>query len=358
MNIKMEEVLPKIKFSFISQGVVNGIGVYSFLPLIQAIWKRKRVNSKVWKTAIAVGGFIGGYRLVKQLFKVYKIKISEKYQDFISGAAGCGIALIIDDSFIGSLFVIWLCLKAIKNFLPKSDIGPTAIMSMSASVICPAAFLYKDELQKYYQKFMDSMGYNLNRITLLYQNSPIMKKSMHGWNRLVLCDELHHHLKVHPYTSCAKSILSNILPYIFLKSLKIYVPLYVGLQIFKFKFPNRYILENIIRSTIFLTGYTITQYFGIMWFTSTCQPTMSRLEHASFAWLSGLWTFVERKERRPELATYCAAQALNSLYILGKKKQLYTHTPKYISYLLLIISIGTLTCNIDQQPQILQKLIC
>ncbi len=95
-----------------------------------------------------------------------------------------------------------------------------------------------------------------------------------------------------------------------------------------------------------------------MWFTFTCQPTMSRLENSSFAWLSGLWTFVERKERRPELATYCAAQALNSLYILGKKKQLYTHTPKYISYLLLIISVGILTCNIDQQPQIIKNLIC
>jgi hypothetical protein len=34
----------------------------------------------------------------------------------------------------------------------------------------------------------------------------------------------------------------------------------------------------------------------------------------------GLWTLVERKERRPELALYCTAQALNSLYLQAKKK--------------------------------------
>ena len=54
-------------------------------------------------------------------------------------------------------------------------------------------------------------------------------------------------------------------------------------------------------------------------------------------------TLLERKERRPELATYCMAHAGNAIYQRLKKDGHFTHTPKPISYFILIISSGILT---------------
>jgi hypothetical protein len=144
-------------------------------------------------------------------------------------------------------------------------------------------------------------------------------------------------------------------PRIFWISLKIYGPLYLAWSFFKLRFPNKNVFENILKSSIFLTGYTVTQYLGVMWFTSTIRPNITRLEHASFAWLSGLWTLLERKERRPELATYCAAQAINSLYLQAKKKGLFKHTHRAIRYSLLIAASGTLAAYMDQHPQFVKS---
>ena len=309
----------------ISQGFVNGVGIYSAIPIIKSLVKRKQIKADVWKMAVAAGTFIGGYRLFNQILQNNGEKnITQKTKKFISGAASCSLALMIDDSFIGSFFISWLGLRSIRTIVPNTELGTVLTMCGSASVLCPAAFLHHDEHQKQYQKFMDGMGFNIDRKTLVDQNNPVMRKSLHGWNQWVLCDELHSNLGVHPTTSCLRSILLNVGPKIFLISLKIYGPLYTIFTIIKMKTPKLYYLvENILRSSIFLTGYTLTQYLGVMWLTSTIKPTISRWEHASFAWLSGLWLLVERKERRPELATYCGAHAINSLYIQGKKNKYY-----------------------------------
>jgi hypothetical protein len=58
-----------------------------------------------------------------------------------------GFGLATDDHFLGSLLVIWWCLRAVKCVLPRSDkVGPVAFMSAAASVLAPAAFLHRDEV--------------------------------------------------------------------------------------------------------------------------------------------------------------------------------------------------------------------
>lgn len=110
-------------------------------------------------------------------------------------------------------------------------------------------------------------------------------------------------------------------------------------------------MSNVLRSSAFLTLYTITQYWGVMLFTSTISPNITRLQWMSFGWLSGLWTLLERKERRPELATYCGAHAINALYNIAKKNGYITHTPKIVSYFLLALGSAINTHYYHQHPK-------
>ena len=346
-----------MNWGYISQGFVNGIGSYSAIPFILSTIKRERVKTPIWKTAVAAGSFIGGYRFYSQLLERLNIE-NKKLKDFVSGASACTTALIIDDSFMGSFLIIWWMLKSFRCILPESNIVPIVCMSASSSVLVPASFLFRDEHQRQYQSFMEKMMLYQERVTLLKQDVPIMKKSMHGWDRWVLCDELQHKLGAHPNLSCTHSILTFIGPRIFLISLKMYIPMYLLWQIFKFRLPNKNMFENILRSTLFLTSYTLTQYFIAMWFTSTISPKITRLQYASFAWISGLLLLLERRERRAELTTYCAAHALNSLYLLSKKKGLITSrfsSISFISYLILILSSGIFTAYSKEHSDFIKK---
>ena len=161
-------------------------------------------------------------------------------------------------------------------------------------------------------------------------------------DRLTYCDQLAAK-GGHPTGSCTHAVTTWVLPRIFLISLKLYVPLYLAWSAFKLRWPHIHVLESIIRSSTFLALYTCTQYLTVMLFTSTISPTITRTQHSSFAWLSGLFTLLERKERRPELATYCMAHAINAIYQRLKKDGYFTHTPKPISYFILILSSAILT---------------
>lgn len=243
---------------------------------------------------------------------------------------------------------IWWSLRAVRTLLPSGvSYAPTAIMCAAAAVINPAAFLAQDEHQKGYQKFMERMTLGVQRDSLL--GNPVSGPSMHaGWKQMIFCDELQRDLGGHPTNSCSRAALLFVAPRIFLISLKLYGPLYLAWNAFLLRVPNKHFLENVIRSSVFLTGYTVTQYLTVMWFQSTISPNLKRWQHMSFAWLSGLWTLLERKERRPELAVYCTAHALNSLYMQAKKYGYVSGTPTYISYPLLALSSGILTHFHDQ----------
>jgi hypothetical protein len=344
---------------------VNGLSIYAALPALTSVIKKKRIDGATWRTAVACGCFLGGYRLMSQLLdknkhlKQFAEALSERQRNFVAGAVGAGLGLSVDDHFLGSLLVIWWCLRAVRCVLPQDPSGraPVIFMSAAASVLAPAAFLFRDEHAVTYQKFMERMALGMDRPALLKQSTPDMRPSLHGWGQQVFCDNLQENLGGHPTTSCLHSVLTFVAPRILLISLKLYVPLYVAWSAFRLRLPRaRVFLENVGRSTVFLTGYTLTQYMTIMWYTSTVSPTVSRLTHVSFAWLSGLWTLVERKERRPELALYCTAQALNSLYLQCKKKGWVTRTPRLVSYLMLIVASGTLASFHDQHPKFVSTL--
>ena len=189
------------------------------------------------------------------------------------------------------------------------------------------------------------MTLGVDRSTLLqgvlYRH--IAKVGMHGWDRWSYCDQLKE-AGLHPTNSCAQGVLVYVVPKIVKISLQLYAPLYLAWNVFKLRIPNwRFLFQNIARSTSFLTGYTATQYYMAMLYTSTVAPTMSRNQMAAFAWISGLWTLIERPERRPELAHYCLAHAINSIYIRLRNAGMFKNVPVGFAYILLSIASGILT---------------
>ena len=349
-------------WNWVSQGFVNGVSLYSALPVLTALMKRSRVDSSVWRTAVAAGCFLGGYRLLIQLLK--KLNFDhlmpqgsvEGLKQFIAAAGATSIALSVDDHFLGSFLVIWWCLRAVKCILPRSEYAPVAIMSAATSVLAPAAFLFQDEHQPQYQKFMEKMAFHMPRKSLLDQANPIMKPGVHGWNQWTFCDELQQKFPgSHSSESCSRAVATTVVPRIFVMALKMYGPLYFAWSCFKLRLPNQRTFENVARSSIFLTGYTSSIYLAVMWFQSSVSPKLSRLQMASFSWIAGLWTLMERKERRPELAIYCTAQALNAMYNLGKKQGRYSNTPRWLSYFLLSVASGTLAVYNDQLPPFVKQ---
>lgn len=341
-----------IDWPYVSQGFVNGVSLYVATPVVVSLLTRKRVAAHTWRTAVAAGAFLGGFRLMRQLLQALQkrfpkesstYQIIHHWQNFIAGACATGFGLTVDDAWLGSVLVIWWALRAIRCAAPVlPQHTPTFFMCLSAAVINPAAFLYKDEHQPSYQKFMERMTLGVKRTTLLVPPAVLPGPGLHGWDRLTYCDQLAA-AGGHSTQSCTHAVTTWVMPRIMLISLKLYVPLYLAWSFFKLRWPNVHVVESIWRSTLFLTLYTCAQYWVVMLWTSTISPTITRTQHSSLAWISGLTALIERKERRPELATYCMAHACNAIYQRLKKDGHFTHTPKPISYFLLILSSGVLT---------------
>lgn len=340
-----------IDWPYVSQGFVNGVSLYSVTPLVISLLRRRRVDGHVWRTACAAGAFLGGFRLMRQLLQELQkrlrkdseiYRLVQNYKNFIAGACATAFGLTVDDAWLGSWLVIWWAIRAVRCASPSIPHLPTFWMCVSSAIVNPAAFLFKDEHQPSYQKFMERMTLGVDRSTILVPPAVIPGPGLHGWDRLTYCDQLAQK-GGHSTGSCTHAVATWVMPRIFLIALKLYGPLYLAWSFFKLRWPHVHVFESIIRSSVFLTLYTCWQYWSVMLWTSTVSPTVTRAQHTSFAWVSGLVTLLERKERRPELATYTMAHALNALYQRAKKEGHFTHTPKPISYLVLVISSGVLT---------------
>lgn len=381
-----KEALENVDVRYVSQGFSNGLLLYCVTPLVSSSLKRRRVKGSVWRTSVAAGTFIGGFRFFREFIlallrasdkrlegtdsasskgtrtepSVAVLGLVRRYRDFIAGALAASLGLAVDDKFLGSFLVSWWTLRAVRCFLPAWKLGSTVVMCAAAAVINPASFLFKNEVQPAYGRFMESMTLGINRSTLLHDPVPanIAKKSLHGWDRWVYCDELHRDAGAHPTSSCTHAVVSWVMPRVFLISLKMYAPLYLAWEIIRLRFPGSRYVQNTLRSSVFLTLYTITQYLLVMWRQSMVEPTITRAQHASLAWASGLWTLVERPERRTELATYCASHALNSLWLTFRKGGTFQERNDRlkIAYPLVILSSAVLSHCQDQHSGFVRSL--
>jgi hypothetical protein len=325
---------------WVSHGFVTGVSLYAAGPVLISLLKRTRVHSDTWKTAVAAGAFLGGFRLMRQVIITLSKFVNKesfwglilaRYRNFIAGCFATSFGLSVDDVWLGPVLTIWWALRAIRCLLPKLPFehGSVAIMCASSAVLNPSAFLFKDEHQKSYQAFMERMALGIDRGCLLQPPNQVLKPGpgLHGWATQTICDELRKRDE-HPGVSCSRSILLYILPKIFMISLRLYGPLYLAWSAFKLRLPNRQFLENVFRSTTFLTLYTSFHWYSVPLFTATVAPTITRMQMASFAWISGFFVFLERVERRPELAHYCLTHALNACYSILRKQGHFANLPR------------------------------
>lgn len=354
-----------IDWPWVSQGFVNGVGLYSATPVLLSLIRRKRVDPSVWRTAVAAGTFLGGYRLACQLLDHYQSRRSKagpstrlpkviesteqlifEYRNFIAGGAATFLGLAVDDMWLSPTLVAWWAARALRCIVPDVPHGSTIAMCVAASILNPAAFLFQNEHERSYQKFMERMAL-IKRHTLLRPDEPLPGPGIHGWDRLTICDELIGEFpssSLGSHHSCTWAVLTTIAPRLFLVSLKLYAPLYLAWNVFKLRWPDSRLLESILTSSLFLTVYSGLQYLVVLLWTSTVSPTITRNQHASLAWVSGLATLIERKERRVELATYCAAHAVNALSSrFARTKYFRRSVTRVFAWLLLVVSSGILT---------------
>merc|ERR1711879_722098 len=73
-------------------------------------------------------------------------------------------------------------------------------------------------------------------------------------------------------------------------------------------------------------------------------------------WVSGLATVLERKERRPLLAIYCATYAIDSIWRrMEMSSPLLKKLQPFISALMLVASCSVLLHHHNQQPDLVTK---
>ena len=154
------------------------------------------------------------------------------------------------------------------------------------------------------------------------------------------------------------------------RAAKLYAPLYLIQLIYNLASPKNYHFDkivkalrnfviNIIRSSLFLSSYCAIAWVSVFanpvyWNPANRGATRVNLRRS--LWLSGLPTLLERQERRPELAHYCATYAIDSIItrFLNRFPDSKS-TWKSISALLLILSCGVLLHHHNKQPAVVTK---
>lgn len=193
-------------------------------------------------------------------------------------------------------------------------------------MIVPAGFNDPTEMHSSYQQFLESFGCGVD-----------LNKMRNPGPGRAIGDA------VHSFPSDSQFILRHLIPSLLLKSCKTYWPLHSAAALWKYATMSRRddknntntkdgesttsqarhlilsrLCEDIVRSTSFLAGWV-----GLMW-TLVLAHSRYLLQHHNngvvlrrhtsiWAWLGGFFVLLERPSRQVELATYCAAHAVNSL---------------------------------------------
>jgi hypothetical protein len=305
--------------------------------------------------------FTGGYRLVRVLLKKYvefskkrasslSVSLESKVERF-SPAIAAGVASFfgnkVDPSFSSSFFVIWLFLRAVRTleFAPSGKYLAPLSMIAAVEVIVPAGFNSPDEMHGSYQKFLESFSCGVDLVKMRNPGS------------LAIGDVCHK------YATDLQFMFKHVYPSLALTSCSIYWPLHTASFVVNWLIGSRKadfaaLSENILRSTAFLTGWVGTMWWAVMfnsrWLKeSSGDGKVLRRHSMIWAWLGGLWVMLEKPSRRVELATYCSAHALNSLY---NRYHLEEKT-KGGGTILLMISCAILLHNWVKEPNFVKTML-
>jgi len=342
--------------STLTEGLGRGFLLY-FLPM--AVLKRE-IKKNILRRALAIGGFCGSVRLIRYYtqYKEYekkeyfrKVNVSSnillkiyylirgliyKYPSQLAGCIGGIIGILLDPSLAESqLFSIWLLVRAIRCITPTIPYSSTITMCIAASQILSSYARAPTHLDSNYLKFLNIHGGQNKQTLHILRTSKDIKR---------LCTI------IHPDSYCSTFLLQFFIDE-FKRAIRLYAPLYVVFFLFSRSKNVSYLVQNLIRSSTFLSLYCTLAWSSGCLFHRIIPVSVSRFSLFSHAWVAGLATLLERENRRSELAVYCMTYAVDSVAKTCTDSDIIPKIP-YITHIIFSIALGLLVRHRKQQPWI------
>jgi len=199
----------------------------------------------------------------------------------ISGAIGGLAGLALDPSLAESqLFAIWLMVRAVRCVTPHIPFASTVAMCISSSQILSSYMRAPKHLDGSYLRFLKIHGGQ-------------GKEALHAL--LTRNDVLRLCPIIHPGQSCPSYWVSFFFEE-FRRAVRVYAPLYVVFFLFSRSKNVSFLVQNLMRSSAFLSLYcTLAWASGCVFHRIFPNTPMSRMTLFLHAWVSGLATVIERK---------------------------------------------------------------
>lgn len=353
-------------------GAIKGALMYWVPVTLYGLVRRRRLESNL-RRSLGVGMYVGVVRLVDRLIRLHCRKrgssnaegeavingqsqppppngstegrresqqqpetgdleaFIRKYHMMIAGFSGAALGMLVDPSvYESTLILFWSIVRAARCYLPNVPYGSTVVMCLSAMQILSIWIRHPDELDVGYLRFLNSQGMRTRA-----QLEPLWQEPMNP------C-----HI-THPGKTCVED-WTSFFPRNFLKAVKLYLPVYLVMMLFAKKRNPWHLIQNVGRSSLFLSAYCTIAWASACMFYKFRGP-VNRKHLMMHTWIAGLATPLEREGRRNELAAYCATYALDSAY-----RKLFPQVP-LLHYLILCICSAIMLHNHTEQPAVLMK---
>ena len=302
-----------------------------FVPL--ALLRRRLRDPAHFRSAVAFGLFAGLYRSVRVL--VARLVPQEHRQahqaaPFVAGALGGLAAVLVDSSFLSSLFVVWWCVRALRSSpwvqrVEAHPAGPVAVMCFASGLLSPAGLVAPREHHPSYFRFLVRF-FECSGARFSDFHSPpaglTIGQTVAPDGRLFAW-----------YARYVRSVVWE--------SAKIYVPLHLVWAALRLpaRTSLRVVLSNTARSIAFLSTYTCSMMAMLLADSHFFSASPPRWHLHLWTPLAGLAVLVERSNRQAELAFFCLAHAINSVYNHARLRGL-VRPNNLIGTLLLMVASG------------------
>lgn len=327
---------------------------------------RGELKKTVLKRASALAAFMGITKAVQVLlFQQKDSPFLRYYSQAIAGGVGASVALGIDRDLGYNSMVIWFAIRAFRCLFEENVLGKwitniphlsTVIMCLSASQILSCWVRHPSELDQGYRRFLDIHG-----------GRPKWVMRRLGAPNAAVVFPLFHLRK--PGTSYLTDGIQFFIAGL-RRASKVYTPLYLATFLFALVQSKNHtsmrllrliknFAMNVLRSSTFLSAYCTFAWMSwpiVHLMGNTFSTGATRVGLRRHTWMAGLATLLERKERRPELAAYCATYAIDTIWRRAEASNpLLTKIKPFLSAVLLIASCSIMLHHYNKQPALVTK---
>jgi hypothetical protein len=307
---KVFDLDARAEFGVVGAGSVLRCGLLCFLtywaPL--ALLRRKFRDPHHLRSAVAFGLFGATYRTVRVLISRLASQDNEslhRHSPVLAGWAAAGVTVAVDPSFLNSVFVVWWVVRALRTLKPVREhvegtkFGPLAVMAFSSAVLAPAGLKAPEEHHVSYRRFLQ--GY------FECSGTPLAKFQEPDPGLTIGETVGGGHLASWFARYCVAVTWS---------AFKLYAPLHLVWALFRL--PNltdpRVIAANTGRSVAFLSTYVCGLMAGLLAHSHLTGGSTPRWQIHLYTAFPTVSLLLERPNRQAELAAFCAAHAVNSIY--------------------------------------------